>query len=127
MADARKLAEQFHAELDAQATSADNLLALIRKYYADDVEQNEAGQEVWSQQVSHACMVLMWAFIPIQPTKGLEAVLGREKFVFDNYFDWSVPVAAPRVIVHSIHADGNVTFTNHTFRGAFKGAGIVGM
>lgn len=62
----------------------------------------------------------------MQATKGLEAVLAREKFFFDNYFDFSVPIPGKRVTVHSIHADGNVTFTNHTFKGAFKGAGVVG-
>lgn len=73
---------------------------MIRKWYAPDVVQHEAGEP---------------------ETKGFDTVVQREKNAFDNYFDWDRKIEGPRVIIHGQYVAGNVTFTDHTFRGAFKG------
>lgn len=55
MANARNLAEQFHNELEVAAASSEGLLDLIKKHYADDVEQYEAGQEVHADHREWRC------------------------------------------------------------------------
>jgi hypothetical protein len=45
MSDVRKLAAEFWKEL-ANARTADAYNAIVKKWYADDVTQNEAGEPV---------------------------------------------------------------------------------
>lgn len=45
--DAKKLLDQFYAELEvANRAGADALYAIMNKWYAPNIEQNEAGEQV---------------------------------------------------------------------------------
>lgn len=102
---AKQLAEQFFTELEAANRGGpDALYAIMNKWYDASIEQYEAGE---------------------QPTKGLEAVIAREKFFFENYFDWTVKIDGPTLTIHSLHGDDTVTYAHQTYKGAFKGAGLV--
>ena len=52
-------------------------------------------------------------------------MIAREKFFFENYFDWSVKIDGPTITILSQHVAGNVTFTHQKFKAAFKGAGVI--
>jgi hypothetical protein len=116
----RKLAEEFWKEL-ANARTGDAYKGLIKKYYADDVTQNEAGEavsETISWFMSNCC--------PTKETKGLEEVLKREGYFFDNYFDWDNFPQAPTLDIHGQYVDERgVVFTDHTARLALKGTGVI--
>ena len=45
--DAKKLAQQFYAELDVvNKGGPDALYAIMNKFYSPNIEQNEAGEQV---------------------------------------------------------------------------------
>jgi hypothetical protein len=101
---AKQLAEQFYAELEIASTSSDKLKALVKKWYANNAEQNEAGE---------------------QPTRGLEAIIARESVFYDNYFDFTIKIDPPLTKILSIHGGETVTFTHQIAKLGLKGAGVI--
>jgi len=101
----RATVDEFTAAINNSATVAE-LQAVVKKYYADDCVQSEAGQPEY---------------------KGIKAILEHETYFFENYLD--KPTDGKKGLIHielhNVTIAGSKAFQDQTCRFFMKGAGVL--